>query len=68
MDQELNTYPERKLPPSEKPEPYRVDFQYNTGASETKRVDARTFTQAYNTANRNRKIKGEPIQVDVEKL
>jgi len=58
----------RKLPPSEKPEPYRVMFQYVTGASETKRVDARTFHEALVVAQEQKQIALDPVEVEVEKI
>lgn len=57
-----------KAPRSRVPEPYRVKFQYPTGASETKRVGATSFGEAYTLAKRLTKIKGVPIEVEVEHI
>jgi len=52
---------------SQFPEPYTVRFAYNSGAAETKHETARGFLEAYDKANRRRRIRTEPIiQVEVE--
>jgi len=57
-----------KLPRTEEPEPYRVSFQYATGASETKRVDARTYHEALVIAEEQKQISLDPVEVEVETL
>jgi len=66
--QRASRRPPAPIPRSPKPEPYRVSFDYPTGASESKSVSAHSFQEALTIAEGQKQIKLDPLEVEVEKL
>ncbi len=58
----------KKVIRSKQREPYRISFSYDTGASETKQVEARTYHEALVIAQELKQITLVPLEVEVEKL